>query len=159
MDLRYEEAWFNFHRYDKDGSGTIDMTELAGLLGDLRLHVGRAKRTEEQMQQWVARELHKSDANGDGVLSFEEFLAYYNSFVARHRSQCDELYSMTDEELGRVSQETLLLYGERSSCLAVGDRLQGLIHGARLETLEGGHYLAAERAPEVGRLIKEFLDG
>ena len=88
-EMRYEEAWFNFHRYDKDGNGTIDASELAGLLADLRMHVGRTRRTEEQMQEWVKRELRKSDANGDGVLSFEEFLSYYNSFVARHRSQCD----------------------------------------------------------------------
>ena len=74
---RYEEAWFNFHRYDRDGSGTIDSSELAGLLGDMRMHVGRTHRTEEQMKQWVLRELRKSDANGDGVLSFEEFLTYY----------------------------------------------------------------------------------
>ena len=25
---RFEEAWFNFHRYDADGSGTIDKQEL-----------------------------------------------------------------------------------------------------------------------------------
>ena len=25
---RYEEAWFNFHRYDKDGNGVIDVKEL-----------------------------------------------------------------------------------------------------------------------------------
>jgi len=66
---------------------------------------------------------------------------------------------LSDETLSSLTQETLLLYGERSSCLAVGGRLAGLIEGARLETLDGGHYLAAERAPEIGRLIQEFLDG
>lgn len=67
---RYEEAWFNFHRYDKDGSGSIDRTELVALLRDLKLHVGRT-RTEEQMDEWAERELKKNDANGDGILQFE----------------------------------------------------------------------------------------
>jgi len=97
---RFEEAWFNFHRYDKDSSGTIDIKELGGLLSDLKLHVGRANRTEHQMHEWVQRELRKSDINGDGVLSFEEFLDYYNKFVARHRSQCAELYNMSEHVLG-----------------------------------------------------------
>jgi len=66
---------------------------------------------------------------------------------------------LPDETLGSVTQETLLLYGDASSCRSVGDRLAGLIPCARLETLAGGHYLALERAPEVGRLILEFLDG
>lgn len=35
-----------------------------------------------------------------GVLSFEEFLDYYNKFVARHRSQCAELYNMSEHVLG-----------------------------------------------------------
>ena len=92
---RYEEAWFNFHRYDVDGSGSIDRSEMLSLLRDLKLRVGRGNRTEEQMEEWAERELKKSDVNGDGVLSFDEFLAYYNSFVSRVRSQCDELYDMS----------------------------------------------------------------
>ena len=96
---RFEEAWFNFHRYDADGSGTIDRGELALLLADLRLHVGRKGRTAEQMEEWAKRELKKSDTNGDGVLSFEEFLSYYNAFVARFRSQMEELYEIDDSAI------------------------------------------------------------
>ena len=66
---------------------------------------------------------------------------------------------LLDEVLGQVLQPTLLLYGEASSCRGVGDRLGELIPDARLEALDGGHYLAAERAAEVGGIIQEFLDG
>jgi hypothetical protein len=67
----------------------------------LKLHVGRSKRTDEQMQEWAQRELSKSDTNGNGELCFEEFLSYYNAFVAKHRSQIDELYELSDDELGK----------------------------------------------------------
>ena len=71
---RYEEAWFIFHRYDRDGSATIDGAELAEILVDLKMHVGRSRRSDEQMREWCDRELKKNDVNGDGVLSFDEFL-------------------------------------------------------------------------------------
>jgi len=109
---RYEEAWFNFHRYDKDGSGTIETNELISLLADLQLHVGRKDRTAEQMEEWAKREMKKNDANGDGVLAFEEFLEYYNSFVARHRAQIDELYQLSNEVLGKGAFGTVVR-GER----------------------------------------------
>ena len=77
------------------------------------------------------------------------------SLVADLQAESD----LPDEVLANVTQRTLLLYGEASSCRGVGDRLAALIPDAQLETLEGGHYLAAERAAEVGGLIKEFLHG
>ena len=59
---RHEEAWFNFHRYDTDNSGTIDVNELGHLLSDLKMHVARASRSEEQMAAWVKAEVKKNDA-------------------------------------------------------------------------------------------------
>ena len=112
---RYEEAWFNFHRYDTDDSGTIDLEELGGLLVDLKMHVGRSSRTEEQTRKWVQRELHKSDTNKDGVLSFEEFLAYYNSFVSRHRSQWDELYNISETHTLGKGAFGVVLMGKRAA--------------------------------------------
>ena len=147
---RFEEAWFVFHRHDTDNSGTIDAAELAAILSDLKMHVGRASRSENEMKQWVQRELHKNDMNGDGmlhstdviavhhcvptrspccgpschsrltshhtpsgVLSFDEFLKYYNSFVSRHRSQWDELYCIHHgDQLGQGAFG-VVLKGER----------------------------------------------
>ena len=84
-----------------------------------------------------------------------ERLLTQTSLVADLQAEGD----LPDEVLGRVQQPTLLLYGETSSCRGVGDRLEALIPDARLEALDGGHYLAAERAADVGGLIQEFLDG
>ena len=84
-----------------------------------------------------------------------ERLLTQTSLVADLQAEGD----LSDEVLSLVQQRTLLLYGEASSCRGVGDRLEGLIPDARLEVLDGGHYLAAERAADVGRLIREFLDG
>lgn len=88
---RHEEAWFNFHRYDTDNSGTIDVNELGHLLSDLKMHVARASRSEEQMAAWVKAEVKKNDANGDGVLSFEEFLLYYNKVRSLAPHTCGQL--------------------------------------------------------------------
>jgi len=84
-----------------------------------------------------------------------ERLLAETSLVADLQAEVD----LPDEVLANVTQRTLLLYGEASSCRGVGDRLAALIPDARLEALDGGHYLAAERAAEVGGLIKEFLHG
>ena len=84
-----------------------------------------------------------------------ERLLAETSLVADLQAESD----LPDEILANVTQRTLLLYGEASSCRGVGDRLAALIPDAQLETLDGGHYLAAERAAEVGGLIKEFLHG
>ena len=84
-----------------------------------------------------------------------ERLLTQTSLVADLQAEGD----LPDEVLQGVKQQTLLLYGEASSCRGVGDRLAELIPNARLEALDGGHYLAAERAKDVGALILEFLDG
>lgn len=109
MFERYEEAFFNFHRYDTDGSGTIDATELVKLLTDMNLHAGRKGLSEERLQKWADGELKRSDKNGDGVLSFEEFLAYYNSFIARHRKPIEDLYDLSDTVLGKGAFGTVVL--------------------------------------------------
>ena len=56
---RYEEAWFNFHRFTRMAM-VSSIKELAELLMDLKMHVARAHRSEEQMANGL-REIQKND--------------------------------------------------------------------------------------------------
>eukprot|EP00595_Chromulina_sp_UTEXLB2642_P002594 CAMPEP_0196767890 /NCGR_PEP_ID=MMETSP1095-20130614/42081_1 /TAXON_ID=96789 ORGANISM="Chromulina nebulosa, Strain UTEXLB2642" /NCGR_SAMPLE_ID=MMETSP1095 /ASSEMBLY_ACC=CAM_ASM_000446 /LENGTH=929 /DNA_ID=CAMNT_0042136685 /DNA_START=1108 /DNA_END=3894 /DNA_ORIENTATION=- len=57
-----------FAKYDKNGSGDIDATELATMLDDLGVPV-----TEESIRD----ALQLLDINGDGTISFEEFSVWW----------------------------------------------------------------------------------
>lgn len=64
---KHEACWAAFHVFDRDGSGTIDKSELAAVLanGDLRDAVG---------EDAVAKVLQDCDKDQDGTIDFEEFL-------------------------------------------------------------------------------------
>lgn len=64
-------------------------------------------------------------------------------------------------DLGRVTQPTLLLWGDADpiSPLAVGQRLKSLLPKADLHVVRGGHHdLAVAHAAEVAPLIQAHLD-
>ncbi len=62
-----------------------------------------------------------------------------------------------ESELARLSCETLLIYGDRSSCLPSGERLARTLPHAELITLPGGHFLPAEQASALASLLEERL--
>jgi hypothetical protein len=69
-DARVRAAWTSsssssFRRADRDGSGTIDSGELASILKDAGIEL------EPRMME---RLMLKMDRNGDGVVSYEEFM-------------------------------------------------------------------------------------
>jgi pimeloyl-ACP methyl ester carboxylesterase len=64
-----------------------------------------------------------------------------------------------DAELAGLEIPVQLIYGERSSCRPVGDRLLTALPQASLEVLDGGHYLSVERSAEVGEILAGFLHG
>jgi len=64
-----------------------------------------------------------------------------------------------DEALSALECPTLLVFGQTSSCAAVGDRLAAVLPRARLQTLPGGHFLPMEVPELLTRAIVEFLDG
>jgi hypothetical protein len=57
-----------FAKYDKDGSGDIDARELALVLEDLGVEAN-----EERLREAFAL----LDANGDGIISFDEFAGWW----------------------------------------------------------------------------------
>ena len=60
-----------FNKYDADGSGTIDMSELLSLLEDL----GLLNKLKTDRKKFAAEMFEKHDANDDNVLDFEEVRA------------------------------------------------------------------------------------
>ena len=64
-----------------------------------------------------------------------------------------------DEDLANVVCPVLCVYGKRSGCRHVAERLLDTMRDARLQEIDCGHYVPSERPRELARLIKEFLDG
>eukprot|EP00753_Platysulcus_tardus_P005914 PLAT13757.3.p1 GENE.PLAT13757.3~~PLAT13757.3.p1 ORF type:complete len:440 (+),score=182.31 PLAT13757.3:229-1548(+) len=63
-----------FARYDVDGSGFIEASELRTLLE----HLFGATMRRGELDVYLEREFAKADLNADGKLNFEEFVAYHN---------------------------------------------------------------------------------
>jgi pimeloyl-ACP methyl ester carboxylesterase len=67
---------------------------------------------------------------------------------------------ISDDELSQIAAPVLLCYGTRSALgPADRERLLRALPNARLEMLEGGHFLPNERPDEIAALIEAFLNG
>ena len=75
-----------FDRFDANADGQLQMTELADLLR--QCFPSRAKDTKK-----LAREVAAADVNGDGLVSFHEFLRLYEMLLASG-AEFDELARM-----------------------------------------------------------------
>lgn len=65
-------VWAAFRKFDRDGSGSIDKKELMMVLGDPDLKDELALFSDQTELDRIFNEI---DANGDGVIDFEEFFA------------------------------------------------------------------------------------
>lgn len=95
---------------------------------------------------------------GRRAARFTESMRFFvedSSLLADLRAEPD----VSNEVLATLRASTLCVYGDRSSCRAVGDRLASVIPGAKLVVLPGGHYLHLDAAPALARAIVEHLDG
>ncbi|KAL1514487.1 hypothetical protein AB1Y20_003586 [Prymnesium parvum] len=66
-----------FNEYDKDGSGHLSFAELK----DMVMTMGLAKSynvAEEQVEAFAVAQFRKADMNGDKLITFDEFVDYYN---------------------------------------------------------------------------------
>lgn len=66
---------------------------------------------------------------------------------------------VADADLASLRIPVRCIYGARSSCRPVGDRLARTIPGARLDVLDGGHFLPFEASASLTRRLVEHLDG
>jgi pimeloyl-ACP methyl ester carboxylesterase len=107
----------------------------------------------------VARGVPSPDGRGGRraarLLASLRFLAGESSLLADLRAEGD----VPDDDLRRLDLPVLAVYGDRSSCRHVGDRLARVVDGARLVVLSGGHYLHLDAPAELTRTLEEFLDG
>jgi pimeloyl-ACP methyl ester carboxylesterase len=83
-------------------------------------------------------------------------------FLATETSLLDDLRGardVDDSALGRLACNVTCIYGSRSSCLPVGERLAKKIPNARLVVVDGGHFLPAENPVALTQAIREAVDG
>lgn len=89
------------------------------------------------------------------LLEAIRFLTADSTMVADLRAEPD----IPDADLARLDRPVLCVYGDRSSCRPVGDRLARALPRGRLAVLSGGHYLHLDKTAELTRAILECLDG
>ncbi|HEY4245017.1 MAG TPA: alpha/beta hydrolase [Kofleriaceae bacterium] len=116
--------------------------------------------TQASPETWVAalpETLRAAVASGGRqarkLLASLERLATQTTLLADLRAEPD----IPDADLAHLVPETLLLYGTRSSCAPVGERLARAIPHARLAMLDGGHYLHLEARAALTAELVAFL--
>lgn len=84
------------------------------------------------------------------------------TFLASGTTLLDDLArepDIDDATLATLSCPVRCIYGDRSSCRPVGDRLARTIPGARLDVIAGGHFLPFESPEALTARLEEHLDG
>ena len=78
-----------FDRLDEDGDGQISASELAALLAE----VNQGQAVDEQSVQRVMSEVAKRrDAEGNGIILFDDFRKWYMQSEQRMRADLDEMW-------------------------------------------------------------------
>jgi Ca2+-binding EF-hand superfamily protein len=67
-----------FRKYDTDGSGTIDTSELGTLCGDLGFNLSEEDPRALEVVALIV------DKNGDNTINFEEFYAWWSAETSRN---------------------------------------------------------------------------
>ncbi len=104
-------------------------------------------------EQW--RAMTGGGRRGSRFAESLKFLIGESSLVNDLKAEVD----IADSELRGFEKEVLCVYGERSSCRPVGDRLVRAFPKGKLVVLDGGHYLHLDKTAELTDHIVEFLNG
>jgi pimeloyl-ACP methyl ester carboxylesterase len=101
------------------------------------------------------------EAVGSGGRRASRFLRGLRALLSETSALADlrAEQDVPDAALARLACPLLCVYGERSSCRPAGERLAGVVPGARLEVLPGGHYLPLEAPGPLTRTLAEFFHG
>lgn len=98
------------------------------------------------------------NANKRGVkraLGHLEFLLFGSSLLADLRQSKD----LSNAELAAIDCPVHCIYGEKSDCKAVAERLINTIKDATIEWLPAGHFIPVEAPMLLSNSIKEYLRG
>ena len=78
-----------FDRLDEDGDGQISASELAALLAEV--NQGQAV-DEESVQRVMSEVAKRRDAEGNGIILFDDFRKWYMQSEQRMRADLDEMW-------------------------------------------------------------------
>jgi pimeloyl-ACP methyl ester carboxylesterase len=101
----------------------------------------------------VGRDLARGGRRWRSLMQSLQFLARESTLGADVAAEKD----VPDEELSRVSAPLLCVYGERSACRGVGERLARVVPGASLRLLDGGHWLPVEASAALTACLAEHF--
>lgn len=89
------------------------------------------------------------------LLASLRFLALESTLLSDVAAEPD----IPDERLKELQCPVLCIYGRRSSCRPVGDRLGAVIPGAQVLELDGGHFLPLDAPAALSQAIVGFANG
>ena len=125
--------------------------------GDLSAFLSRRP---EEMVDALPTNLQEIVRRGEGrrvnrLLDSLYFLAMESTLLEDVGAEAD----LRPEELARVQCPVLCIYGKRSSCRPVGERLVAALPNARLVELDGGHFLTMDDPQGLMAALGEFVHG
>jgi len=125
-------------------------------LGEMREFVTKSpEQMVEALPESMRAFFERGSRQARRLLRSLHFLVMQSSLRADLEAEED----LSDAELAGLDRPVLCVYGERSRCLGVGQRLGRVIPGARLEVLPGGHYLHIDCGPALTERLVEFCSG
>ncbi|PWV44858.1 alpha/beta fold hydrolase [Chitinophaga sp. S165] len=85
-----------------------------------------------------------------------EYLFYETSIK---EDMHNERFFFSDDAIGNVTHDTLLIYGKGSNCLPSGRKLYHTVPRSKMTLIEGDHNLPIQQPLEVANKLKDFYMG